>query len=102
MSWLPLFWWSSSASLLVSSAPLPAPSLGENFAAPFGSGSVAPTGAYGLIASTFPAFLGSFFVIGAVAASVSTASTSALGASAVATRDIYQRMINPRRTPRRP
>ena len=70
--------------------------LGENFAAPFGSGSVAPTGAYGLIASTFPAFLGSFFVIGAVAASVSTASTSALGASAVATRDIYQRMINPK------
>lgn len=70
--------------------------LGENFTAPFGSGKVAPTGAYGLIASTFPALLGSFIVIGAVAASISTASTSALGASAVANRDIYQRLINPK------
>ena len=35
-------------------------------------------------------------VIGAVAASISTASTSALGASAVATRDIYQRLVNPK------
>lgn len=70
--------------------------LSENFAAPFGAGKVAPTGAYGLIASTFPALLGSFIVIGAVAASISTASTSALGASAVANRDIYQRLINPK------
>lgn len=70
--------------------------LGENFTAPFGTGTVAPTGAYGLIASTFPALLGSFIVIGAVAASISTASTSALGASAVANRDIYQRLINPK------
>ena len=70
--------------------------LGENFTAPFGSGKVAPTGAYGLIASTFPALLGSFIVIGAVAASISTTSTSALGASAVANRDIYQRLINPK------
>lgn len=70
--------------------------LGDNFAAPFGSGSVPPTGAYGLIASIFPPLLGSFVVIGAVAASISTASTSALGASAVANRDIYQRLINPK------
>lgn len=70
--------------------------LGDSFAAPYGSGAVAPTGAYGLIASTFPALLGSFIVIGAVAASISTASTSALGASAVATRDIYQRLVNPK------
>lgn len=70
--------------------------LGDAFAAPYGSGAVAPTGAYGLIASTFPALLGSFVVIGAVAASISTASTSALGASAVATRDIYQRLVNPK------
>ena len=69
--------------------------LGDAFAAPYGSGSVAPTGAYGLIATIFPALLGSFIVIGAVAASISTASTSALGASAVANRDIYQRLINP-------
>lgn len=70
--------------------------LGDAFAAPYGSGAVAPTGAYGLIASTFPTLLGSFVVIGAVAASISTASTSALGASAVATRDIYQRLVNPK------
>ena len=70
--------------------------LGDAFAAPYGSGAVAPTGAYGLIASTFSALLGSFVVIGAVAASISTASTSALGASAVATRDIYQRLVNPK------
>ena len=70
--------------------------LGDSFAAPYGSGAVAPTGAYGLIASTFPALLGSFVGIGAVAASISTASTSALGASAVATRDIYQRLVNPK------
>ena len=69
--------------------------LRDSFLAPYGSGKVAPTGAYGLIASTFPALLGSFIVIGAVAASISTASTSALGASAVATRDIYQRLVNP-------
>lgn len=69
--------------------------LGENFAAPFGAGAVPPTGAYGMVAATFPAIVGSFFVIGAVAASISTASTSALGASAVATRDIYQRMVKP-------
>lgn len=69
--------------------------MGENFVAPFGSGSVPVTGAYGMLASTFIPLVGSFFVIGAVAASISTASTSALGASAVATRDIYQRMIKP-------
>ena len=39
---------------------------------------------------------GSLVVISAVAASISTASTSALGASAVANRDIYQRLINPK------
>ena len=58
-------------------------------------GTVAPTGTYGYIASTFVALFGSLVVISAVAASISTASTSALGASAVANRDIYQRLINP-------
>ncbi|NCB63975.1 MAG: sodium:solute symporter family protein, partial [Clostridia bacterium] len=69
---------------------------GEVFTAPFGQGSVPPTGAYGFVASLFPPLLGSLFVIGAVAASVSTSSTAALGASAVATRDIYQRLVNPK------
>jgi len=62
-------------------------------------GKLPPTGAYGFLASTFVPLLGSFFVVGACAASISTASTAALGASAVASRDIYQRLINPRATP---
>lgn len=58
-------------------------------------GTVPPTGTYGFIATTFIPLFGSLVVISAVAASISTASTSALGASAVANRDIYQRIINP-------
>ena len=65
-----------------------------------GGGTIPPTGAYGFLSRTFPALLGSFFVVGACAASISTASTSALGASAVASRDIYQRLINPKATPK--
>lgn len=60
-----------------------------------GGGKLPQTAAYGFIVKVFAPILGSFFVIGAVAASISTASTAALGASAVATRDIYQRLINP-------
>lgn len=59
-------------------------------------GTVLPTGTYGFIASTFISLFGALVVISAVAASISTASTSALGASAVANRDIYQRLINPK------
>ena len=55
-----------------------------------------PTGTYGYVAKTFVSLFGSLVVISAVAASISTASTSALGASAVANRDIYQRLINPK------
>lgn len=58
-------------------------------------GTIAPTGAYGFIASTLIPIFGSLAVIGAVAASVSTSSTSALGASAILTRDVYQR-LNPK------
>ena len=58
-------------------------------------GTVAPTGSYGYLAKSFVALFGALVVISAVAASISTASTSALGASAVANRDIYQRLINP-------
>ncbi len=59
-------------------------------------GSVPPTGTYGYIAKSFVALFGGLVVISAVAASISTASTSALGASAVANRDVYQRLINPK------
>lgn len=61
-------------------------------------GSVPPTGTYGFIARTMVPLFGSIIVISACAASISTASTSALGASAVANRDIYQRIINPKAT----
>lgn len=43
-------------------------------------GTVAPTGTYGYVAKTFVSLFGSLVVISAVAASISTASTSALGA----------------------
>lgn len=65
-----------------------------------GGGTLAGTAAYGFLASTFVPLLGSLFVVGACAASISTASTSALGASAVASRDIYQRLINPKASPK--
>ena len=74
---------------------------GANYPEAFvqGGGKLAATGAYGFLASTFVPILGSLFVVGACAASISTASTSALGASAVASRDIYQRLTNPKATP---
>lgn len=61
-----------------------------------GGGKVPPTAAYGALAGIFPPVISSFFIIGSVAASISTASTSALGATSTATRDIYQRIINPK------
>lgn len=63
-------------------------------------GTVPPTGSYGYIASTFAAVIGSLIVISAAAASISTASTAALGASAVSNRDIYQRLINKNADPK--
>jgi len=60
-----------------------------------GGGKLPQTAAYGVIVKVFAPIIGSFFVIGAVAASISTASTAALGATAVATRDIYQRLFKP-------
>jgi SSS family solute:Na+ symporter len=66
----------------------------------FKGGRIPPTGAYGFIASTFAPLFGSIAVIGAVAAAVSTSSTAALGASAVANRDIYQRLINTKADPK--
>lgn len=72
--------------------------LGDRFT--LKGGTLLQTGAYGLISSTFVPLLGSFFIIGAVAASISTASTAALGATAVGTRDIYQRLINKHADPK--
>ncbi len=57
-------------------------------------GKVAHTAAYGVIAQAITPALGSLFIVGACAAALSTASTSAMGATSTATRDIYKRMIN--------
>ncbi len=62
-------------------------------------GTVAHTAAYGVIAKVIPPALGSLFIVGACAAALSTASTSAMGATSTATRDIYKRMINKDATP---
>ncbi|MGF6905593.1 sodium:solute symporter family protein [Fusobacterium sp. PH5-44] len=60
-----------------------------------GGGTIAPTAAYGVAAKMFSPLISSFIVIGCVAASISTSSTSAMGATSTATRDIYMRTINP-------
>lgn len=57
------------------------------------------TGIYGAISRYFPAVIGCLTVIAAVAASISTAATSLIGATATASRDIYGRMIRPNASP---
>lgn len=57
-------------------------------------GTISHTAAYGVIAKVITPLLGSLFIVGAAAASLSTSSTAAMGATSTATRDIYQRMIN--------
>ena len=61
-------------------------------------GTYAETEAYGLLARTFNPIFGSICVIGAVAASISTSSSNVMGASSIATRDVYQR-LKPNTTP---
>jgi len=63
-------------------------------------GTVAHTAAYGVMARVITPFLGSLFIVGAAAAALSTSSTSAMGATSTATRDIYNRMINKNATPK--
>ncbi len=62
-------------------------------------GKIAHTAAYGVIAKSITPILGSLFIVGASAAALSTASTSAMGATSTATRDIYKRMINKQASP---
>ncbi|MDO4800488.1 MAG: sodium:solute symporter family protein, partial [Bacillota bacterium] len=66
-----------------------------------GGGAVPPTAAYGAFAKLFPPVLSSLFIVGAVAASISTASTATIGATSTATRDIYQRLIAPGADPKK-
>lgn len=63
-------------------------------------GSLDHTAAYGTIARVITPWLGSLFIVGAAAAGLSTSSTAALGATSTATRDIYQRMIKEKSSPK--
>lgn len=63
-------------------------------------GKIASTAAYGIIIKAFNPIIASFMIIGAAAASISTAATSAMGATATATRDIYDRLINTKASPK--
>lgn len=55
--------------------------------------------AYGVMLKGFSPVLSSFLLIGALAASISTAATAHIGATSTAVRDIYQRVFRPQATP---
>ncbi|MBM7631058.1 sodium:solute symporter family protein [Geomicrobium sediminis] len=57
-----------------------------------------PMGAYGLMLTSLPIGIAAIALLGALAASVSTATTALIGASSTAVRDIYQRYIRPEAT----
>ncbi len=63
------------------------------------AGKVPPVSAYGVMLKGFSPVLSSFLLIGALAASISTAATAHIGATSTAVRDIYQRVFRPRATP---
>jgi len=58
-------------------------------------GKLANVAAYGYMMKSFGAVLASFLLIGALAASISTAATAHIGATSTAVRDIYQRVFRP-------
>lgn len=66
---------------------------------PFG-GPVHPAGALGVLASDINIILGMFIIIGMLAATISTYTTTGLGAVASAVRDIYQRLVSHKATPK--
>ncbi|MGB9903638.1 MAG: sodium:solute symporter family transporter [Desulfotomaculales bacterium] len=55
--------------------------------------------AYGVMLKGFSPVLSSFLLIGALAASISTAATAHIGATSTAVRDIYQRIFRPQAAP---
>lgn len=61
-------------------------------------GKLANVAAYGYMMKSFSAALASFLLIGALAASISTAATAHIGATSTAVRDIYQRVFRPNAT----
>ncbi len=58
-------------------------------------GKVSAAGAYGVVLKILPPAVASFLLIGALAASISTAATAHIGATSTAVRDIYQRVFRP-------
>jgi SSS family solute:Na+ symporter len=62
------------------------------------AGGVSPMAAFGVALRALPTFIASFALLGALAASISTATTAHMGATGTAVRDIYARLINPRAT----
>ncbi|KKM11528.1 sodium:solute symporter [Clostridiales bacterium PH28_bin88] len=61
-------------------------------------GKLANVAAYGYMMKSFGVMLASFLLIGALAASISTAATAHIGATSTAVRDIYQRVYKPNAT----
>lgn len=66
---------------------------------PFG-GPVDPAGALGVLASNIPAVLGLFIMLGMLAATISTYTTTAIGGIAAISRDVYQGLLKPKATPK--
>lgn len=62
-------------------------------------GRVPPTGAFGVLVRELPTGIAALLLVAAAAASVSTATTAHLGATATAVRDVYQRVFRPEATP---
>lgn len=58
-------------------------------------GKIPPVGAYGYLLRELPPVISAFALIGALAASISTAATAVIGATSVAIRDLYQRIFRP-------
>lgn len=61
-------------------------------------GKLANVAAYGYMIKSFGVMMASFLLIGALAASISTAATAHIGATSTAVRDIYQRVFRPNAT----
>lgn len=58
------------------------------------AGGTPPTAAYGVMLRQVPVFIASLALLGALAASISTATTAHMGATSTTVRDIYGRLIN--------
>jgi SSS family solute:Na+ symporter len=63
-------------------------------------GGVAPTAAFGVTLRVVPVGVASFALLGALASSISTATTAHMGATGTTVRDIYARIFRPNATPK--